>query len=563
MKNLQRILFCAVLLLSFISFKSFAQAPEWEWAKSAGGNRRDCGNSIATDNEGNVYVTGYFNSSSITFENVTLNSSNQDNNGTFFLVKYDKKGNVLWVKSAIDNNLGSRSNSVITDADRNIYITGTFYGASITFGGITIQNFNSNTSDIFVVKYDTDGNALWAKSAGGLGGDEGSSITVDSNRNVYITGFFHTYPITIGTTTLSNSGDADIFIAKYDSNGNFIWAQSAGGEKHESGNAIITDSSGNIYVAGTFSNTFINFATDTIFNNTPGGSMDIFVAKFNSKGTVLWTKSIGGYANDNTAGIGIDNSNNFYITGYFSNTFITIENDTLFNAGKEDIFIVKYDVDGNKIWAQSTGGTESDVGSDITFDNEGNVYLGGWFSSKIIFGNIELNNTKFGSSDLFIVKYDTQGKVLWAKSVGGNSFEGLGDIELDTSSNIYITGIFDSPIINFGKYSLSSEGPSNMIGSGNVFIAKLGTSITDITELHNESVPNIFPNPTASQFHIANLEPGNWTITIYTLDGQSVFKKELTEADAMIDLSGKAKGAYVYRLLKDGEVFKSGKLLLE
>ena len=127
----------------------------------------------------------------------------------------------LWAKSAVGT-IWDEGNSVSTDASGNVYVTGYFQSATITFGSITMTNSNSGWEEIFIVKYDSSGNALWAKSAGGSGNDYGQFVSIDANGNVFITGYFDSPQITFGSTILTNSTptstpfgyDNDIFIAR-------------------------------------------------------------------------------------------------------------------------------------------------------------------------------------------------------------------------------------------------------------------------------------------------------------------------------------------------------------
>ncbi|MCX6146500.1 MAG: SBBP repeat-containing protein [Candidatus Kapabacteria bacterium] len=200
-----------IFIFAFISLSNLvnAQAPNCLWAKKAGGTTEDVSNSVTTDASGNVYVTGYFTSPTITFGTTTItNTGGYD----IFIVKYDAAGTVLWAKSAggTDSDYGS---SLTTDASGNVYVTGRFVSPTITFGTTTLTN--PGGYDIFIVKYDAAGTVLWAKSAGGTSDDHGRSVSTDASGNVYVTGYFTSPTITFGTTTLTNAGENDIFIAKY------------------------------------------------------------------------------------------------------------------------------------------------------------------------------------------------------------------------------------------------------------------------------------------------------------------------------------------------------------
>ena len=153
-------LYIITLLWAFSGLSTIAnaQAPAWQWAKSAGGASGSTnGQSISTDASGNVFVTGDFNVASITFGTTTLTRAG---GADIFVVKYDASGNVLWAKSA-GGTSSDYADGISTDASGNVLVTGSFASASITFGTTTLTNTLSNFPDIFVVKYDASGNVLW------------------------------------------------------------------------------------------------------------------------------------------------------------------------------------------------------------------------------------------------------------------------------------------------------------------------------------------------------------------------------------------------------------------
>ncbi len=237
-----------LVILLFNSVRLFAQTPDWIWANSAGGNGVDEGNSVATDATGNMIATGYFKSDSITFgTTVLINSDSSSLTQDFFIVKYDSSGNVLWAKSAGGGN-DDKGKGVAIDLSGNIIVTGSFRSDTITFSYLLANAGNEN---IFIVKYDPSGNILWSKSAGGTGFyDAANSITTDGDGNIIIAGDFGSNSIPFGTTYLYNFGAINGFVVKYDSLGNVLWAKSVGGSGEETISSVTTDPTGNIIIAG-------------------------------------------------------------------------------------------------------------------------------------------------------------------------------------------------------------------------------------------------------------------------------------------------------------------------
>ena len=439
-----------------------AQGPSWAWAKSAGGGESAEGQSIAVDTRGNVYVTGFFDSDSLTFGSTTLRNAGQRD---IFVVKYDPNGQVLWAKSA-GGNLQDKGLAIAVDARGNVYVTGTFASSTLTFGSMNLRNVGGDLlfrSDIFVVKYDPNGEVLWAKSAGGNRQEESLAIAVDARGNVYLTGTFGSHTLTFGSTTLRNTGFDDIFVVKYDPNGEVLWAKSAGGNFIDYGRAIAVDARENVYVTGSFESTTVTLGA-TILKNA--GGADIFVVKYDPNGEVLWAKSIGGGKDERSYDIAVDARENVHITGYFKSSPLILGATTLRNAGFLDILVVKYDPNGQVLWAKSTGGNSGESGRGIAVDASGNVYVtGSSGSNSLTFGSTTLKNA--GESNIFIVKYTPNGQILWAKGAGGSSRKGGKGITVDVSGNVYVTGGFEGDSLTLDAIELKSTGSYYM------FVGKL------------------------------------------------------------------------------------------
>jgi hypothetical protein len=200
---------------------------------------------------------------------------------------------------------------------------------------------------------DSSGNWLGANQAGGTGEDYGFSIAIDSSGNSYVTGYFYS-TASFGTTTLTSSGNYDIFVAKLDSDGNWLWANQAGGTSWDYGLGIAIDSSGNSYVTGYFQGT-ASFGTTTI---TSSGNYDIFVAKLDSDGSWLGANQAGGTGRDDARSIATDSSGNCYVTGLFEET-ASFGNIIFESSGNYDIFVAKayipYDSNDIVVVEETTG----------------------------------------------------------------------------------------------------------------------------------------------------------------------------------------------------------------
>ncbi len=313
------------------------------WAKGIGGTYGDVSYGICTDLTGNILITGTFQNPTLSFGSTTITNNSSNGSTDIFIAKYNTSGAVLWAKDAGGPNNYEEAKGITTDISGNVFLTGGFTSASITFGSTTLTN--SGGYDLFIAKYDASGNPLWAKGAGGSDFDEGSSVSCDINGNVVITGEFSSSTIIFGTTTLTNTstGYGDVFVVKYGSGGNAIWAKSVAGASifEEQGKGITVDRNGNSVVTGVFTSAVINFGPVTISNTNPSGYDDVFVAKYDGSGNVLWAKGCGGMNNDDCYAIASDTSGNIYITGSFDSHPMTVGNTNLTPTSGADIFIAK------------------------------------------------------------------------------------------------------------------------------------------------------------------------------------------------------------------------------
>lgn len=426
---------------------ALAQSPAWIWAKSSQGHTAgsDHGTSITTDRYGNVYVTGFFLNQTITFEDHTLNTSGGYD---LFLVKYASDGMVLWAQK-IGGDGDEAGLGVTTDPIGNVYVAGHFSSSVLSIGASDL--INGGETDLLIVKYDPAGNLLWANSAGGSAADAGHGVTTDANGNVYFVGNFQSSELSIGDTVLYNSGGSDIFIAKYSTTGDFIWAKHAGGVLDDQANAIAADIFGNIFITGEFVSPALDFGTNMLINT---GGRDVFTAKFDQDGHCLWAKQSAGIQNEFASSVSTDAQGNAYITGDFTSDTVDWEGSFLYKTGMHSPFIVKYNWSGEVIWAQSpvcTGGENRAYS--ISSDASGNVYIAGGFSTgTMIFGTDSLHNE--GWSNVFVAKYNTEGEALWAKRAGGAKLDLAYGIALDVAGDAFVTGYFYSNPSNFDTIPL-------------------------------------------------------------------------------------------------------------
>jgi len=229
------------------------------------------------------------------------------------------------------------------------------------------------------------GGAVWPGTyqLGTSSADSATGVATDSSGNVYVTGY------TEGGLDGTNAGSSDLFVVKYNSSGTKQWTKQLGTSSEDRANGVATDSSGNVYVTG---NTM-----GGLDGNTSAGNQDLFVVKFNSSGTKQWTKQFGTSSEDWTYGVATDSSGNVYVTGF------TMGGLDGTNAGHRDLFVVKYNSSGTKLWTKQLGSSSRDYDYRVATDSSGYVSVSGDTS-----GGLD-GNTSAGNADLFVVKYNSSG----------------------------------------------------------------------------------------------------------------------------------------------------------
>ena len=295
----------------------------------------------------------------------------------------------------------------------------------------------------------------------------GNTVATDPWGNVFITGQFSSSILTIGATTLVNTGGGeDVFVAKFDSTGNALWAKSGIGYNYgyDDGTALVTDNNGNVYVSGTFGSSTITFSPYTLINSD-SNFMDVFVVKYDSSGNALLSFSIATNININAvypeSTITIDNLENIYVAGGSLNPALIFGNDTLGNLGSSNFYIVKYDSAGNVLWSHGAKGIGRAWGFALSADPWNNMYFSGAFScnfgDSLDFGGFYLAMPDSAIDPMFVVQYDANGIPQCASSLtsGGDDKNG---VVADAYGNAYVVGDFMNDTFKIGSNSLLLSG---------------------------------------------------------------------------------------------------------
>jgi hypothetical protein len=558
MKKLKRIslnkILALIFLVSTITLAN-AQSVYLSWANSIGGSSYDNGNAIVTDNSGNVYVTGFF-SGTVDFDpGPAIQNLTSSGGWDIFLAKYSSTGDYIYAKQ-IAGPANDVSNAIAVDKLRNVYITGLFQNTADFDPGPGVQNLTSAGGlDAFLAKYDGLGNLVYAKNMGGPGTDEGTAVVIDQQENAYITGEFQSiadFDPGAGAYNLTSAGGVDIFFAKYDPSGNYIYAKSMGGPSDDSGYDIAIDGLTNAYITGSFESS-VDFDPGVgVQTRSSAGGKDIFFGKYDVSGNYLFAQTMGGASNESSQSIGVHSSGNIFIAGYFYGT-------TDFDPGAGtqnltptspvgDTYIAKYDLSGNYIFAKGIfGNTEDDV-YNLEVDSFQNVFIAGYYKGTIDVdpGPGVENLNAVGNNDIYFAKYDGNGNYLYSASLGGSSREESRGMAINSSgTSVYLTGYLEGTgdfDPTAGIYDLTCAGVEDF------FIAKYTeASAASIENASLNFEVQIYPNPVSSfaNIYVSQIDENISKFQLMNMAGQVLFSGKLTEQNTPLNLSGISAGIYI------------------
>lgn len=371
------------------------------WLNQFGGVDNDGSRAVITDNNGNVYVSGYYWKTAQFGDSIIPNNNKMN----FFIAKYDADGNFLWVKT-VESSSSISGYHLTCDLNNNIYSTG-YMNGTITFGTNT---FITSQEDIFLSKFSSNGDILWSKKRGGASGDYPVSIITDTDGFVYSTGTF-IGEATFDSQILTSKGLNDVFVEKTDSLSNQIWIKHLGGKFDDSGCSISFDDSNNLYLSGTFQDTlFVD--SEYIVSN---GNRDMFLLKTNTNGNIYSINKYGSSGIEYGGRNIFVNSNKIYLLGSHTGSSV-FGPDTLVSADY-DPFLLRIDTNNSFYWSQNfiaTGTTAS------SFNVIGkSIYMSGYFDG---YSNcVDTLIKSSGNKDLFLMKIsDNYQPIQFSKIISKN-----------------------------------------------------------------------------------------------------------------------------------------------
>ncbi len=309
----------------------------------------------------------------------------------------------------------------------------------------------------------------------------GRSMAIDAQGNIYVLGSMECPYFTLGNTTLTRD-KGETFLAKYSPAGKVLWAFNAGsGHTY----AITADANGNVYFAGDFNEPKFNLGTFSITNSQVLGGWEVYLAKCDSAGKVLWVKSAGGNGDKDVYGVSADGSGNVYLTGIFGGPQMNFGDITIKNYVAVDFhnlaqtfnaFLAKYDGSGNVLWAKCAGGQGPCYSTGVAVTPDGGACITGYFGSAYMaFGTFSIDNSKTPGirlSNFYVAKYDAQGNAVWGHGTKMDDASLANRITTDPAGNIYTIGSFMGKKLDIGGITLTNMNAANKA----LFITKYDAS---------------------------------------------------------------------------------------
>jgi hypothetical protein len=321
---------------------------------------------------------------------------------------------------------------VAVDASGNAYVVGSFQGTADLDPHPSVDDHVSNgLMDAYLIKISNAGIYQWGLSWGSTNQDISKAVTVDSAGNIYVTGSFYgtlDFDPGTGVEDRTSNGGSDVFLSKFSSDGELIWVGTwGGGDSNDSGLDIVTDNNNNICIVGYTSPGIVDFDPGPGETIPPSVTRDAFLSIFDSDCIFQWAGRWGTIILAAANGVAVDNNGNIYVTGFYVSYPVDLDpgpgSDIHSNSGLSDVFLSKFDLDGNYQWGRTWGSESSEIGLSVAVYGTNNIYIRGDFSGTVDFdpGPDADNHTSIWGSDDFLSKFDSAGNFQWADTWDGNN----------------------------------------------------------------------------------------------------------------------------------------------
>ena len=502
-------------------FYSSAQTVDWATVHGSD-TTSERGEVVATNPDGDVYVIGFYDGTSISLGSDTLPAALST---AFFLSKFDSTGILHWSRTYPGVPWGTTAKDLVIDESGDLYLTGWFQG-SMNFGDTTISAF-PGTSQGYLAKLNPDGDVLWARhttSTNNLGLVQSHQVALYEDK-VYMSGLW-IFNFLLDSVQDSNADTVtNWFLASYDRDGNFRWMESAQGIDSTDfyPEALVAGPDG-VYFGGFFMGPLV-FGTDTVVSSGSAFNTNGLITQYNHEGEFQWRRIFGGNSYNRVYDLAMDGTNHLYFVGSHDAT-PQVFGIPLNGFGHNDGLVGKLDALGNAIWVKEFGGANNDLATAIEVSALGDVYVGGIIGDAAF---DQTNVTTHGWRDGFISKFDTDGQFVWVELFGGTSSGGTVEHIAQAGEGVlYATGGISDTLIYFG---------SNVIGHANppkdLYLVRLWDDHPAILNVVSFAGPrdlSVYPNPTSDwlqivgdeiikEAHVTDLAGRQWSVAITDNDG--------------------------------------------
>ncbi len=493
----------------------------------------------------------------------------------FTLSQISAAQNTTWLWAVHAGSAESdKPSDIATSLSGSTYLVGDFKDTML----VDTFNLSPNvpgTSDSYIAKTDASGNVQWVIKSFGNGNDKAMCVCVDQLGDIFVVGSING-TIILGSFTLVSVDTSDIYIARLDSTGAVLWAFVEGGIGWVEPAGIGTDTLGGVFLTGNYQDS-VNLSNVSLVS---GGSYECFIAKYDYTGSIQWAQTTGGLNSQFIASSRTDHYGNTYITGIFvtsgdfgitqlsgaptmniafvascnplgiftwatqigsqnssqgygvsydglGNVYaagmftasVDFPSDTLFSRGGNDGYLVKFNSQGTLVWANVMGGNNIDMALNVATDAQGNSRVVGYFWSFMYFDTTTNWLMSGGLADAFVCDYDVNGNFIRSKTVRDNLYGDARCLSLDAVGNTYIAGIFED------SCDFDTLQGFETWGRTDIYLGKIGSDFISSTQNQNQDFGNVtvFPNPTSSMATV-NCEDEIIKINILDLSGRVVFE---------------------------------------
>ena len=506
------------------------EAQNFDWAQSIGGLGLDVGRAVTTDSEGNVVVAGSFAGTTFIADTFLVGAGSME----AFVAKFTSEGDFIWAR-VITGPAEDMARGVVTDDEGNIFVVGHFTD-TVTFAITetdTAAAKSEGGQDVFIAKYSSDGEFIWHLAGGGP--DDDTATDIDQYRwtgKLYVSGGFQKRA-RFGKATILSNGLTDAFLMKIDGEGNVHWIRHGGGLEHDIAAAISVGPDESIYMVG-------DFYDQALFEGTQLqalGSSDMFLTKFSPDGTMEWARTNGGTSVDVATGIGTDLNGFVYVAGYYQGTTY-FQNYSATALSYNDIFLSRFDGDGNCNWLRSAGsyGLDNCLGMDVAWD--GTTYLTGLFEDLIV---ADGDSTVGDGYDIFILNYSPSGMIRYGRAAGAGSADIGMAACFGPDQSLYITGYY----YFFADFDQTTIGVAD---NGDCFLARMTNILGVEDELRDNGLGKcLLYNFQSSSIQFSCGDFSDWSVV--NALGQEVLAGSVTSNS--VDLSSLQPGYYLFRAKKN------------